>query len=289
VSSSAAGVRLLIEAAEQLHRLVGIARGVGVPGLGAELLVERLADHVEDRLLRRADRPLRVPQDLARHGLRLLQQAVVGNDPGDQVALQRPLGVDRLRGEQHLERDAGAAGVDEADDAAVAVVEAAAGLEGAEHRPLGGDSDVAGERRLQAAGERPAVDRTDDRLVDPVHAPGEAVEAELGDLPQVVGPPAGDDRRDVLLQVGAGAKGLARAGEDGDIDRVVLGEVGPGGDHRAVDLRADRVSRLGPVDRHVGDPVALLVEDDALVCQGRRSGLLGVVVSQGVPFSRRRL
>ena len=31
-------------------------------------------------------------------------------------------------------------------------------------------------------GERPAVDRADDRLVDPVHAAGEAVQAQLDDL-----------------------------------------------------------------------------------------------------------
>ena len=44
--------RLLVEGAEQLHGLLGVRAGVGVPGLGPELLVERLADRVQDRLLR---------------------------------------------------------------------------------------------------------------------------------------------------------------------------------------------------------------------------------------------
>ena len=117
--------------------------------------------------------------------LGLLHQVVVRDDPRDQVALQRLLGVDRLGGQQHLQRDADAAGVDQPHDPAVAVVEAAPRLEGAEHRALGGDPDVAGERRLEAAGERPAVDRADDRLVDPVQPAGEAVQAELDDLADV--------------------------------------------------------------------------------------------------------
>ena len=115
-------------------------------------------------------------------------------------------------------------------------------------------------RRLQAAGQRPAVDRADDRLVDPVHAAGEAVQPELGDLAQSAGARLLDDRRDVGLQVGAGAERLAGAGEDRDVDRVVVAEVGPGLDHQPVDVGVDRVAGLGPVDRQVSDPVALFVE-----------------------------
>ena len=69
-----------------------------------------------------------------------------------------------------------------------------------------------------------------------------------------------DDRRDVGLQVGAGAERVAGAGEDRDVDRVVVGEVGPGLDHQPVDVGVDRVAGLGAVDRHPGDPVALLVQ-----------------------------
>ena len=98
--------RLLVEAAEQLHRLLGVGAGVGVPGLVPELLVERLADRVEDRLLGRAHGALGVAEDLAGDRLGLLHQALVGDDLGDQAPLQRLLGVHRLGGEQHVRGDA---------------------------------------------------------------------------------------------------------------------------------------------------------------------------------------
>ncbi len=139
-------------------------------------------------------------------------------------------------------------------------MEAATRLEGAEHRPLRRDSDVAGEGGLEPARQRPAVHGPDDRLFDPVHPAREPVQPELDDLADVVRGRVGHDRRDVGLQVGAGAERLARAGQDRDVDRVIVGEVGPRLDHQAVDVRVDRVPGLGAVDRHVGDPVALLVE-----------------------------
>ena len=60
------GVGLVVEALQQRHRLLRVGAGVGVPGLDAQLVVERLADHVEDRLLGRAHRALGVAQDLLR-------------------------------------------------------------------------------------------------------------------------------------------------------------------------------------------------------------------------------
>ena len=93
------------------------------------------------------------------------------------------------------------------------MVIAAAGLEGPEHRPVGGDADIAGRRGLEPAGERPAVDRGDNRLLLAVHAAGEAVEAELDDLADPCGGRVLDDRRDVGLEVGARAERLAGAGE----------------------------------------------------------------------------
>ena len=175
-------------------------------------------------------------------------QLVVGDDARDEVAAQRALGVDRLGGQQHLERHAGAAGVDQPHDPAVAVVVAAARLERAELRPLGGDPDVARQRQLEPAGQRPAVDGGDRRLGDPVQAAREPAEAGR----DVVAHPARrrllDDRRDVGLEVGAGAEGVAGAGEDRDVDRVVVAEVLPGRPEQLVQLGVDRVLGLGPVD-----------------------------------------
>ena len=56
---------------------------------------------------------------------------------------------------------------------------------------------------------------------------------------------AADDRRDVGLQVGAGAERLvAGAGEDRHVDGVVVAEVGPRRAQRLVRLEIDRVARL---------------------------------------------
>ena len=51
-----------------------------------------------------------------------------------------------------------------------------------------------------------------------------------------------------------------------------------------MDLGADRVAGLGPVDRHVGDPVPLLVEDHALVGRRRRPRPLRVVMGHPSSF-----
>ena len=174
---------------------------------------------------------------------------------------QRALGVDRLGRQQHLERHAGPAGVDQPHDPAVAVVVAAARLERAELRPLGGDPDVARERGLEPAGERPAVDGRDRRLGDAVQPAG-SPPSPVGDVvAHLARRRVLDHRRDVGLQVGAGAEGVAGAGQDRDVDRVVVAEVLPGLPQQLVRLRVDRVLRLGPVDRQVGDPVALLGQE----------------------------
>src|SRR6266542_4802251 len=117
-------VHLVVELLQHRPGLLAVDAGVGVEGLGPELVVERLADDVEDRLLRGAHGPLGVPQDLPRDELGLLHQLVVRHHLHDEVALQGPLHVDRLGGQDELHRDADAAGVDEPDDPAVAVVEA---------------------------------------------------------------------------------------------------------------------------------------------------------------------
>ena len=140
------------------------------------------------------------------------------------------------------------------------MVVAAPRLEGPEHRAHGGDADVAGERLLETAGERPAVDGPDDRLGDPVQAAGEAAEAQLHDLADPPGRGVPHDRRDVGLEVGAGAERVAGAGQDGHVDGVVVAKVRPGPDEQVLGVRVDRVAGLGPVQGDVGDPVALLVE-----------------------------
>ena len=109
---------------------------------------------------------------------------------------------------------------------------------------------------------------------------------ELDDLADPAGRGVLDDRRDVGLQVGAGAERLAGAGQDRDVDRVVVAEVGPRLDHQPVDVGVDRVARLGPVDRHVGDPVALLVEQPSSSALLSRLAARSVVDARGSPPGR---
>jgi len=66
------------------------------------------------------------------------------------VALHRALGVNRLGGQDELHGDADSADVDEPDDAAIALVETPPCLEGAEHRAVGDDPEIARERQLEA-------------------------------------------------------------------------------------------------------------------------------------------
>jgi hypothetical protein len=176
------------------------------------------------------------------------------------LQLKSSLGVDRLGRQHQLQRDAGTADVDETGDAAVAVVEAAAGLEGAEPGAVGGDAEVAGEGELEAARQRPAVDCADHRLVEVRHAAGQATEAEVDDLAH-----PGRGRVDVVdrhvgLEVGPGAEGVAGPAEDRDVDAVVVAKVLPGLTQRGVHLRVDRVLRPRPIQGDEGDPVPLLVE-----------------------------
>jgi hypothetical protein len=138
------------------------------------------------------------------------------------------------------------------------VVVAPTGFEGAEQRAVGGDTDVAGEGGLQPARERPAVDGADDRLRDPVQPAGQAAEADVDDLPDAA--LALDDRRDVGLEVGACAEGVAAAGQDRHVDRVVVAEVRPGPAEQLVQLRVDGVLGLWAVEGQPGDPVVLLVD-----------------------------
>src|SRR3954454_22653730 len=261
-------VRALVELLQAAERLVGVGAGVRVPRLDAQLRVEVLPDHLHDRLLRAAHRALRVAQDLARDSLRLLEQLIVRHHLRHEVPRERLLRVDRLGREQHLRRDGGAACVDETDDPAVAVVVAAAGLERPEHRALGGDPDVARQRLLEPARERPAVDGPDDGLVDLVQPAGERAEAQVDDLPHAA--LAADDRRDVGLEVGARAARVAGAGEDRDVDRVVVAELGPDLDEQLLHLGVDAVLDLGPVEGDEHDAVALVDQD--LGHQGVSSG-----------------
>src|SRR5437773_2345795 len=119
---------------------------------------------------------------------------------------------------------------------------------------LGGDDDVAGERQLEPAAEREAVHRRDQRLPEIV-ARDQSSEAALRHARHTVqrGP----------LEVVAGREGaITRAGQDRHPDLGVGHHVVPHAREFLVGRRMERVHHLRAVDRHVRDPIALLVADE---------------------------
>lgn len=108
-----------------------------------------------------------------------------------------------------------------------------------EHRPLRGDEEVAAERHLQAAGERRAVDRGDDRGA---HVGGRGDTTLRPKLLEVSQPVALG-----LLEIHAGAERRVGAGQDHDADVVV----GIGPRQRVVEgadqVATQRIAGTGPV------------------------------------------
>jgi len=127
---------------------------------------------------------------------------------------------------------------------------------------VGGDGEVAGEDEIEAGAVGVALDAGDDRLR--VGAQGVA-EAEVVDAPQVAGNraplrrPAGlrpacrRGRGDALLDVVAGAKGAAGAGEDDGPHVVVLGARLEGLEQAVAQLAVDGVEHARPVERQPAD------------------------------------
>ena len=175
--------------------------------------------------------------------------------PGRHDLVHQPDAVRLVRvngppGEDQLERAA------EADDprqplrAAVDQRHAPAALEQAESRALGGDAQVAPQRKLDAARQAPARDRRDRRLLR--HDAGEAHRA-FGVV--------GLERRD-RLEIGARAEGdVSGAGQDHHA-RVVVGlERSQRLAERLRGRPVDGVAALRAVDRHHGGAAGALVAD----------------------------
>src|SRR5947207_1209981 len=100
-------------------------------------------------------------------------------------------------------------------------MEAAANLEATEARLGRSDADVASQCQLEATGQRPAVDRADDRLVDAVQAPRDAAEPRRCVGAYVEHLPI-EPRGNVFLEIGAGAERVTLPRQDGDVDVAVV-------------------------------------------------------------------
>ena len=175
-------------------------------------------------------------------------------------------------------------------DAAGAGDQADARLGQAEAGAVGGDHDVAGQRDLEAAAGRHAVDGGDQRLGAVVAARDRREARARSDALLAVGRRLG--RR---LEVVAGAeRPVAGAGDDRHPGVVVALEVVEDLDQLGVRVRVQRVHPLGPVERHVRDVAALLV-DDVVVAHGagRNFGIGDVsltrskTTSSAIPISQR--
>ena len=177
------------------------------------------------------------------------------------MAFPGPFGRDRLTDQLQLHRDPDAAGVDQADDAAVGEVHAAADVVEAELGVRARYPDVAGQRQLDAAAHDHAVQCGDDRLARAVQSPGNpAGEPLVQHLPAQVGS-AVQPSVDVGGQVGAGAEGLLSVpGQDGQADVGVVAEPDPGVEEQLVGLGVDGVELFRAVQRDVGDLAAFGVE-----------------------------
>src|SRR5215217_4881662 len=116
-------IRFGEEATQQYPSLMLIDAGVRIPPLYAQLIVQWLADDIEDRLLRRTQCPLRVAQDLASEQLRLLQELFMRNVFRALFAWQRSMRVDRRGGENLLAGPAHSADVHQRGNPTVAVME----------------------------------------------------------------------------------------------------------------------------------------------------------------------
>ena len=185
--------------------------------------------------------------ELARGGDRAARLGEPVDDP-DRV---RALGGDRVAGERQLHREVVRDPLREPDQRAGGGDQPALDLRDADLRVARRDDQVAGERDLEAAGDREALDRRDDRLLRrPLRDAREAAALRVGPL-------AGHER----LQVHPGAERAAGAREDRHAQVVVAVEAVQRGGHALGHRRVDGVAGLGAVERDLEDAVARLGED----------------------------
>jgi hypothetical protein len=128
--------------------------------------------------------------------------------------------------------------------------------------------EVAGQRQLEPAGDRDAVDRADERLA----VRWERALLLLGQH-QVGGVITPGTQ---LLEVDPGREGGVGAGEDHHVDLGVGLEAGDGERQLALHLAVERVAGMGPVDRDGGDPVLDVDQHDiGVVGDGSHGRLQG--------------
>ena len=132
------------------------------------------------------------------------------------------------------------------------------------------DADVARAREAEAAADRGAVDRADDRLVHLADRDDDVVE-QLERAPRDRRDREAVDVRDDarVLEVGARAEPVARAGEHDDAHVVVVAQRLERLAQRDHHVERHRVHALGPVQRDERDIGPRLVDQDELMRTSR--------------------
>ena len=213
---------------------VGEDRAVGLGGRELGVVVAQLAQRAF------------LGQHLAREGLAAGGRTF--DDFLDQPVLERLLRADRIAADDHLDREFRTDRARQALGAAGARQQAEFDLGQAEPCVLGRDAEMAGERDLEAAAERRAVNGGNDRLRRVLHRAQHLVQArrhrrlaEFGD-------------------VGAGDKGAAAAGQNDRLHFRIGDRALDAFENAAADGGAQRVHRRA-VDRDDGDDVMTLELD----------------------------
>ena len=140
-------------------------------------------------------------------------------------------------------------------------------------RGLSADRDVGEDADDEAGADRDAVDGRDDRLV----AVDDVVDEVLGLLP-------GRHARDRIvenaldqLEIAAGRKRLAGAGDDDRVDVGIVVDVAPDMRELGMGLRIDRIVGLGPIECQPQDSLRWIIDLQA--------GVGGITVGHGLsPF-----
>ena len=153
----------------------------------------------------------------------------------DEPVLLGIVGRERVAGEQHLEGDVVGDSLRQADDAALPSDESAFHLRQPEFGIFGGNDQVAAQRHLEAATERPALDGGDQRLAH--HGLGDAAESATG---KDRGLPVRE-----CLEVHARAERPAGAGEHAHRQRRIGIQQIEGGRHLDGDLAVDGILFAG--------------------------------------------
>ena len=201
-----------------------------------------------------------------RQHLRILhaggQQVGGRHDAVDQADAVGMLGIDPLAGQDDLHRMTEPHDLRQSDQAAVAGVEAPLRVLQGELGVRRAEAQVAGEREFKPAGNRVAVDRRQNRLVD-VEVAGDA--AEAGAVGEVLAKFRRGGLREIHrvgLEIGAGAKGLrAGTGDHRDPCLVVGVEVAPDRHQFIIGGEVQRIHPLRAVDGDQSDVLMAGIEN----------------------------